>query len=213
MYVIVIGCGRVGAQLAKSLASEGHNVVVVDKDASSFRRLGSTFNGLTLEGMGFDEEVLQEAGIEKADAVAVVTDLDNTNLMITEMATKLFGVERTIARLYNPEKERAYQQLGLEYVCGTLLTAERILDKIVRGYSRHLPVGSDSEIIEFEASKNLEGKKVSEIEVADEIKISAIVRKGKAILPDGETSIQENDHIFCAVRRWAIPKINGFIQG
>lgn len=212
MYAIIIGCGRVGSQLAKDLASEGHNVVVIDKNPSSFRRLGSTFNGVTIEGMGFDEEVLEEAGIEKADAVAAVTDFDNTNLMIVEMATKLFGVDRAIARLYNPEKERTYQQLGLDYVCGTLLTAERIMDKMVRGHSRHLPIGSDVEIIEFEANKNLSGKKVSEIEEPDEIKITAIVRKGEAILPEKDTHVHENDHIFCAIRRWAIPKINKLIQ-
>ncbi len=212
MYVIVIGCGRVGSQLAKDLARDGHNVVVIDKDSSSFRRLGSTFNGLAIEGMGFDEEVLQEAGVEKADAVAVVTDLDNTNLMITEMVTKLFGVERAISRLYNPEKERTYQQLGLEYVCGTLLTAERILDKIIRGHSRHLRIGSDVELIELKAGKSLGNKTVGEIEVEDEVRISAIMRKGEAILPNKETPIKEHDRIFCTVRRWAIPKMTRLFQ-
>lgn len=213
MYIIVIGCGRAGSRISKDLANEGHNVVVVDKDPSSFKRLGSTFNGLTLEGMGSDEDVLIEAGIEKADAIAAVTDFDDINLMVVEIATKIFGVNRAVARLYNPDKERTYQQLGLEYVCGARLIAEQVLDKIVKGRTHYIQIGSDVEIIEFEANKSLDNKRLEEIEIPDEIKVSAIVRKGAAILPDSSTSIQEKDRIFCAVRRFAIPKINRFIQG
>ncbi len=212
MYIIVVGCGRVGSHLAQYLSTEGHNVVVVDKNPRSFRRLGSTFNGLTIEGMGFDEDVLKKAGIERTDALAAVTDFDNTNMMIAEMATKLFDVPRAIARLYNPERERTYQQLGLSYVCGTVLTAEKILDKIVGGYARHVSVGGDTEIIEFEAGKFLNNKRVEEIEIPDELKISAIVRGGESIIPLGSFTIKESDHILCAVKRYALPKIEKFIN-
>jgi len=206
-----VGCGRVGSILAKYLAVEGHNVVVVDKDSRSFRRLGSTFNGLTIEGFGFDEEVLKQAGIEKADALAAVTDLDNTNMMIAEMTTKLFDVPRVITRLYNPEKEKTYQQLGLNYVCGTVLTAEKILDKIVEDYVRHVSVGADAEIIEFEASKILDSKRIEEMEISDEIKVSAIVRRGESIIPEAGFQIKENDLIICVVKRYALPKLKKFM--
>lgn len=212
MYIIVIGCGRAGSRLAKDLADEGHNVVVVDKDPASFRRLGSTFNGMTIEGMGSEEDVLIEAGIEKADAVAAVTDWDDINLMAVEIATKIFGVNMAIARLYNPDKEKTYQRLGLEYVCGAMLVAGQVLDKIVKGRIRHIPVGSDAEIIEFEAAKGLENKGLTDIEIPGEVKVSAIIRKGETILPNSSTSIQENDRILCAVRRSAVPKINRFIK-
>lgn len=211
MHIIVVGCGRVGSILAKYLAVEGHNVVVVDKDSRSFRRLGSTFNGLTIEGFGFDEEVLKQAGIEKADALAAVTDLDNTNMMIAEMTTKLFDVPRVITRLYNPEKEKTYQQLGLNYVCGTVLTAEKILDKIVEDYVRHVSVGADAEIIEFEASKILDSKRIEEMEISDEIKVSAIVRRGESIIPEAGFQIKENDLIICVVKRYALPKLKKFM--
>ncbi|MDO8886843.1 NAD-binding protein [Candidatus Oleimmundimicrobium sp.] len=212
MYIIVVGCGRVGSHLAQCLSTEGHNVVVIDKNPSSFRRLGSTFNGLTIEGVGFDEDVLKQAEIEKADALAAVTDLDNTNMMIVEMATKLFDVPRAIARLYNPERERTYQQLGLSYVCGTILTAEKILDKIIEGYVRHVSVGEDAEIIEFEAGKFLNNKKVEEIDILDELKISTIVRRGESIIPLSSFTVKENDHIFCTIKRYALPKIEKFIK-
>ncbi|MBM3243712.1 MAG: TrkA family potassium uptake protein, partial [Candidatus Omnitrophica bacterium] len=81
MHVIIVGCGRVGAELAKLLANEGHNVVIIDKSPDSFDRLGSTFNGLTMTGNGFDQELLKQVGIEKADAFCAVTNGDNTNLI------------------------------------------------------------------------------------------------------------------------------------
>lgn len=210
MYIIVVGCGRVGSRLAQHLSAEGHNVVVIDKNPRSFRRLGSTFNGLTIEGVGFDEDILKQAGIEKADALAAVTDLDNTNMMVAEMATRLFDVPQAIARLYNPERERTYQQLGLEYVCGTVLTAEKILDKIVEGYVRHASVGGDAEIIEFKAGKSLDNKRVEEIEVPDELKVAAITRSGESIIPAGNFLIKEKDHVLCAIKRHILSKIEKF---
>jgi len=98
MNAIVVGCGRVGSQLATMLSVEGHNVTVIDRDEDAFRRLGSTFNGVTVKGLGFDEEVLDEAGIREADVFAAVTDLDNTNLMAAEVARKIFHVPHVVAR-------------------------------------------------------------------------------------------------------------------
>ncbi len=133
MNVVVVGCGRVGSQLATMLSIEGHNVTVIDKSDDAFRRLGGTFNGVTIVGLGFDEEILEEAGIRDADAFAAVTNLDNTNLMAAEVARKIFEVPHVVARLYNPARERTYQQLGLDYVCGTTLVAEVLVDKISVG--------------------------------------------------------------------------------
>ncbi len=152
MNVVVVGCGRVGSQLATLLSVEGHNVVVIDKEADSFKRLGTTFNGVTVKGLGFDEDVLEEAGIRDCDAFAAVTDLDNTNLMAAEVARKIFEVPHVVARLYNPVRERTYQQLGLDYVCGTTLVAESLLDKIMAGHGHHLASVGDVEVIQFKAS-------------------------------------------------------------
>lgn len=207
MYIIVVGCGRVGSNLANFLAAEGHDVVVIDKDSRAFRRLGSTFNGLTVEGVGFDEEVLKAAGIEKADALAVVTDLDNTNMMIAEVATKIFNVPRVVARLYNPEREKTYQRLGLNYVCGTILVAEKILDKMVEGYVRHVSISLDTEIIEFKAGSQLDGKRVQEVEITGEFHIVAIVREGESTIPTKEFVLAKNDMIVGVVKREILPKI------
>jgi len=112
MYIIIIGCGRVGSQLALMLAREKHDIVVIDKDPNAFKNLGASFNGVKLYGYGYDEEVLQKAGIERCDAFAAVTDLDNANIMACEVASKLYKVPRVVARVYNPESVSTFKNLG-----------------------------------------------------------------------------------------------------
>ncbi len=211
MYIIVVGCGRVGSQLAELLSLDGHDVVIIDKDSRAFRRLGAAFNGVTMEGVGFDEEVLKSAGIEKADALVAVTDLDNTNMMIAEVATKIFNVPKVVARLYNPEREGTYQQLGLDYVCGTILVAEKILERVVGNRIHHLVLRRDIEIIEFELGKEAWGRRVKDIELPGEFKIIGIVRGASDILPSPDEILEENDVLLAAVRRGAFPKIKGFM--
>ena len=130
--VIVVGCGRVGSQLANMLSDNGNNVCVIDKSADAFANLGRNFNGSTIQGLGFDEDTLIKAGIEECDVLAAVTQFDNTNLMCVKVASLLFDVPQTIARLYNPDHERAYMQLGIDYICGTSLVAKRLSPRLSR---------------------------------------------------------------------------------
>ena len=120
MNIIVVGCGRVGSHLATLLSDDGHNVSVIDRRADSFAALGHDFNGTTVKGVGFDEEVLQEAGVEDCDVVAAVTSNDNTNLMVAEVARRIFGVKHVITRLYAPKREKTYTQLGIDFACGSV---------------------------------------------------------------------------------------------
>ena len=128
--VIVIGCGRVGSQLAEGLSMQGHNVVCVDKNASAFDVLGNDFNGVTVQGLGFDLDTLERAGADDCDVLVACTQSDNVNLMACEVAKRLCGVERVIARLYNPTRLEVYEELGIEYICGTALIAKAILKKV-----------------------------------------------------------------------------------
>lgn len=211
MYVIVVGCGRVGSQLAVFLAAEGHDVVVIDRSERSFRRLGTTFNGVTIEGVGFDETVLREAGADKADALAAVTNLDNTNLMTAEVAKRFFSIPNVVARLYNPEKEASYQQFGIDYVCGTTLVATRILDKIIEGRVSHYSF-RDSEITEFEVTDALAERKVSDIEIPGEMRV-ALIRQGESdIIPLPNTLLRCGDKIVIAIKRESLPKLKRFIK-
>ncbi len=144
MYIIIVGCGRVGSELAKLLSGEGHDVVVVDREQKSFDRLGNTFNGITLVGNGFELELLRHAGIEKADAVCSVTNGDNTNLIVAQVARKIFKVPKVIARVYDPQRANLYDALGLDILSGTILFAAMIRDKIVESrFSSYLIESKD----------------------------------------------------------------------
>lgn len=212
MNIIVVGCGRVGSQLATMLSVEGHNVVVIDKEESAFRRLGGTFNGVTVRGLGFDEEVLEEAGVREADAFAAVTDLDNTNLMAAEVARKIFGVKHVVARLYNPVRERTYQQLDLDYVCGTTLVAESLVEKIKSGHGHHVSTVDDIEVVEFRAGKAVEGMRVSDVEMERHFRIFALTRSRASYIPDADTVLHEGDIIFGAVKEEAFPKVERLME-
>src|SRR5665647_2805334 len=133
MHVIVAGCGRVGSQLSEFLSYEGHDVMVIDKDPEAFNRLGAAFNGITIEGVAFDEEVLAEAQAEKADAFAAVTNQDNTNLMTAELATTIYEIPKVVSRLYYPERELTFFKMGIEYVCSTTLLTDRIKELLIKG--------------------------------------------------------------------------------
>ncbi len=132
MKVIVLGCGRLGAHLARRLDREGNEVIVVDRNAESFSRLGSEFRGRMVFGTGIDEDILRRAGIEGADAFIAVTNGDNTNAMASEIATLVFKVPRVIARLYDPVREDTFHTLGLmKTVCPTIIGSDQIHDIIL----------------------------------------------------------------------------------
>jgi len=130
MKVVIMGCGRVGAQLASLLDAEGHQVTVLDKDAYSFRRLPSTFNGTALLGNGIDEAVLRKAGIEEADAFFVLTEGDNRNVMAAQIAKHIFNVPRVICRIYDPLRQELYQTLGLEAISPTTVFAQLLKERL-----------------------------------------------------------------------------------
>lgn len=149
MNIIVVGCGRVGSHLATLLSDDGHNVSVIDRRVDAFNALGRSFNGTTIKGVGFDEEVLKEAGVEECDAVAAVTSNDNANLMVAEVARRIFGVKHVITRLYAPKREKTYTQLGIDFACGTTLVAEEIFTKILAGHGHHIESFGNYELIRF----------------------------------------------------------------
>lgn len=202
MHFIITGCGRVGAHLAEYLAYKRHNVVVIDRDPASFTRLGGTFNGITLQGVAFDEELLKQAGIERADALAAVTNYDSTNLMTAEIASSIFKVPIVVARLYNPDKRQTYHKLGIEYVCGTSLLAERIKDKLLQG---QIAVQCEEwelgvRIVEVTIGAGAEGKAISSFYDTDSQKILGLFRGNMSIEWSGDTRLLADDKLVIALR-------------
>ena len=131
MKVVIMGCGRVGAQLASLLDEEGHSVAVLDTDADSFRRLPSEFNGTALLGNGIDEEVLKRAGIEEADIFVALTQGDNRNVMAAQIAKHIFNVPRVVCRIYDPLRQELYSTLGLEAFSPTTIFAQMLKEKLL----------------------------------------------------------------------------------
>lgn len=130
MFVIVMGCGRVGARLANMLVEQGHEVTVLDVNSAAFSRLGPDFKGATLLGNGVDMDVLRRAGIERADAFAAVTQGDNRNIMASQIAQHIFKVPRVVTRIYDPIRSDTFAALGLEAISPTVIGAARFFERI-----------------------------------------------------------------------------------
>ena len=217
--VIVVGCGRVGSQLANMLSDNGNNVCCVDRNADAFANLGRNFNGSPVQGVGFDEDVLIHAGVEECDVLAAVTQFDNANLMCAEVASRLFGVPHVIARLYNPDHERAYMQLGIDYTCGTSLVAEDVFSKVVAGHGSHVDTFGECEVLRFSldlsSRENKRTIRVSELERDHEIRIIAFERgDGSASsIPTSESVLYNGDTVLACVRHDLIASFSRFIQG
>ena len=129
-YTIIVGCGRLGANLANTLSENGSEVAVIDKDPRSFRKLSPSYGGIVLTGDATEMNVLVSAEIEKANAVISVTNRDNTNIMVAQMAKEMFNIEQVIARLYDPECECVYQEFDIETICPAVLSTKEI-DKLL----------------------------------------------------------------------------------
>jgi trk system potassium uptake protein TrkA len=131
MKIVIMGCGRVGAQLAGLLDTDGHKVTVLDIDAHSFRRLPPSFGGTALLGDGTDEEMLKKAGITEADAFVAVTQGDNRNVMAAQIAKHVFNVPKVVCRIYDPLRKDVYEALGLEAISPTTVFAQLLRDKLL----------------------------------------------------------------------------------
>jgi trk system potassium uptake protein len=208
MYVIIVGCGRVGSQLAHLLSSEGHNVVIIDKEQKSFSRLGSGFNGLSLVGNGFDIALLKQAGIEKADAFCAVTNGDNTNLISAQVAKKIFKVPKVFARIYDPQRAHIYTSLGLDIMSGTILFASMLRDKIIESrFTSYLIETKDLGVIEIEVKNGLAGKMIQEINIPQEFLVVAIRRMDGVSIPEPKTVLKEKDILMGVVKVASLSKI------
>ena len=208
MNIIIVGCGRVGSKLALLLSKEGNNVTIIDDAPASLRRLGGTFNGATLIGNCFDLEVLKKAGIESADAVVVVTNGDNTNIMTSQIARQIFKVPKVIARLYDPLRSEIYQRLGLDIISGTTLVASMIRDKLIESnFSGYFIETSGMGIIEIHAPSSFTGQRVSQLNVEDEFLVATIRRGDRAIIPSPATTVEAGDTLIGIVRTESVPKI------
>ncbi len=201
MRTIIIGCGRMGAGLAQSLSRQGHAVTVVDKDPASLERLGPSFKGKAIEGVGFDREVLLAAGVEKVDGLAALTDSDEVNIVVARLASQIFRVPRVVVRLHDPRKADIYRRLGLQTVAPITWGIRQVADLL--SYSpldTILSLGSgEANVVAMEIPLLLVGRTAKELTVSGEIHVVAIRREGKAFLPTLGTVFQKGDLVYLVV--------------
>ncbi len=199
MHVVIVGCGRVGSTLGRELVSAGHTVAVVDRKAEAFSRLGESFTGQKIMGIGFDRDVLIEAGIQKAGALAAVTNGDNSNILIARVAREEFGIERVVARIYDPKRAEIYERLGIATVATVKWTSERILRRILPDLPAVEWTDPSAKVVlvERELPKAIVGTRVLSLDSAI-ARVVAIRRLGTAIIPTADTVVQEGDVAYVA---------------
>lgn len=198
-----MGCGRVGASLARAIERAGHEVAVIDQDESSFRRLGTTFEGRTVTGVGFDRDTLRAAGIENAYAFAAVSSGDNSNILAARVAREKYGVEHVVARIYDPGRAEIYQRLGIPTVATVKWTSDQMVRRLLP--QGHVPEFTDPSgkvvIAEMPISSAWIGRRISEIEGATGGRTAYLTRLGDGLLPGPDTVYQEGDLLHLALLR------------
>jgi trk system potassium uptake protein TrkA len=210
MKVIVVGCGRMGAELALALARERTEVTVVDRDSRAFARLGAGFTGATVEGVGFDREVLLRAGVERSDALAALTSGDNANIVTARIARTIFRVPKVVARVYDPRRAEVYARLGLQTVSTTSWGVSRVLQLLVHGELNVIRSfgGGGLSMVEHDVPPLWIGRDVGHVSVPGEIAVTAILRGDAALLPARDTVFQPGDVAVIAV----VPHARGRLE-
>lgn len=215
MHVVIAGCGRVGSDLALRLSADEHDVAVIDESSKKLKRLGGAFNGQTEVGLPYDIEVLRLSGIERAAAFVAVTPSDNANVMAAQVAMKVFSVARTIARLDDPGRAESYDILGVEYVAGAHMVSTVLYEQIVETeFDFHVTFNdpySDIAIVDLHLGPGAEGVTVSDLEVKERLRVSAVTRKGHTFIPGPDTALHADDMVVAAARHGVLAKVKKYL--
>jgi trk system potassium uptake protein TrkA len=210
VHIVIMGCGRVGSTLAHSLQDSGHSVSVIDQNPEAFRRLGPDFSGDTVNGVGFEQRVLVEAGIERADAFAAVSSGDNSNIISARLARETFGVHKVVARIYDQKRAEVYERLGIPTVATVRWTADRILRAIAP--EGHAEIWRDPTstvaLIEILVHPGWIGHRVRAFEEATGARVAYVNRFGVATLPTESSVIQDGDQVYVLVTDDLVAQVN-----
>ena len=208
-----MGCGRVGSTLARSLEDRNHTVAIIDSEPDAFRRLGPGFNGDKITGYGFDQQVLEKAGIRRADAFAAVSSGDNSNIIAARVARETFGIQQVVARIYDPGRAEVYQRLGIPTVATVRWTADQILRRL-------LPAGSEPEwrdpsgkvsINVVDAPAAWVGHRVTALEETG-ARVAFLTRVGEGMLPGADTVLQDGDRLHLVLAEADADKVGAALE-
>jgi trk system potassium uptake protein TrkA len=195
VHVVVVGCGRVGSELAGTLEKSGHTVAVIDKNPNAFRRLPPGYAGQRVVGFGFDRDNLREAGIERAGAVAAVSNGDNSNILVARIARESFRIERVVARIYDPRRAAIYQRLGIPTVATVSWTTDQVLRRLLPGEQPHEWIDPSAKVclVERVLPQAWGGKKLAELNEPGRFWLTAVTRLGEAQIAGDKLVGQEGD--------------------
>ena len=209
MHVIIVGCGRVGSTVAAEMVAADHEVVVIDRKAEAFRRLGPSFAGRTITGIGFDRAVLERAGVRPDCAVMAVTSGDNSNILIARVARETFGVTHVVARIYDPRRAAIYERLGIATVASVAWTAGRVVQLVLpaAGVVAWTDPTSRFSLVERRVPASAAGRSVAHLEGTG-VRVALITRDGAARLPDAALLLQEDDTIHAVVASGAVDQFD-----
>ncbi|MDQ6686051.1 MAG: NAD-binding protein [Actinomycetota bacterium] len=202
MHVVIMGCGRVGSALARSLEDRQHTVSIIDSNPDAFRRLGPSFNGTKVTGYGFDQAVLAEAGIERADAFAAVSSGDNSNIISARVAREQFGIQQVVARIYDPGRAEVYQRLGITTVATVKWTADQVLRRLLPASAEpdYRDPSGTIRLDQLQATEQWVGERTVRFQEQTGVRIAWIDRLGEGMLPARESIIQEGDVLHMVMR-------------
>lgn len=214
MRFVIVGCGRVGSQTARHLSLAGHDVAVIDRDRVAFERLSPSFRGETIEGVGFDRDVLIRAGIERADGFASVTSGDNTNIVAARIARSIFRVPMVVTRIYDPRRAEIYRRLGILTISPTSWGATRIAQTLLHPGTATLVTMGHGEVtlVEVIVGAHLDGHRVEELYVPGEIVVSGLARNGRAVIPTAGTRFRLGDTLYITVDTAAMGRLEQMLR-
>jgi len=215
VHVVVVGCGRVGAGVARTLEEGGHSVAVVDRRSKAFERLPDDFGGRTVVGVGFDRDRLIAAGIEEATALAAVTNGDNSNILVARVARETFGVERVVARIYDPRRAKIYERLGIPTIATVEWATERVLQRVLpeRPNSEWIDASAKVMMVGRPVAPNWAGKKVVDLDVLGHARVAAITRLGHGSVAGPETVLQDGDMLHVMVNSDSLDLFDQHLAG
>jgi len=211
---VIMGCGRVGAELTIQLSKGGHTVSIIDKRREAFDRLPPGFTAKTFVGIGFDREVLEQAGIRDADAFIAVSNGDNSNIVSARVAREHFKVPRVIARIYDPRRAEIYERLDIPTIATVRWAAKQVQHLLFHGKEemRDVLAGGSLMHVQIEVPQHLVGRKIGEVTQEGEVEVFAVDRGGSGFIPKADSTFREGDIVHFIVHESATPQLDELLK-
>jgi trk system potassium uptake protein TrkA len=214
MHCVIMGCGRVGAELTVQLSKGGHSVAIIDKRKEAFDRLPPGFDATTIVGIGFDREILEEAGIKEADAFIAVSNGDNSNIVSARVAREHYHVDKVIARIYDPRRAEIYERLNIPTIATVRWAAKQVQYLLFHGKEtmRDSLAGGSLLHLQIEIPDHFVGKKISSVTSDGEVEVIGVDRGGAGFIPKDDSTFQEGDVVHFIVHKDQVDKFDSLLE-